>query len=138
MKNFHLEAHKYIGVKFRHQGRTTRGMDCVGLVIAAASDCGYDRYEEFAYGREPRNSVLQAVLKKHFGDPVDRQPQVNDVVLMRHRNSSAPSHVGIITTHRHGLGIIHSYSAIGKVVYQGLNDKMRSFIVEVYSWPVMS
>jgi cell wall-associated NlpC family hydrolase len=134
MDNFHIEAYKYIGVKFRHRGRTRRGMDCVGLVIAAAEDCGYDRYEEFPYGREPRNAVLQSVLKQHFGKPVHREPQVNDVILLKLKPNGPPSHVGIVTTHPNGLGIIHSYGTIGKVTYQGLTDKMKDLIVGVYQW----
>ena len=134
MKDFHKEAHKYIGVPFRHRGRTTRGLDCVGLLILAAQDCGYDQYKEFPYGSEPRNSILAGVLHRHFGDPVDREPEINDVVLMRLRKGGEPSHVGIITTHPHGLGIIHAHGAVERVVYQRLSDYMRTGIVGVYSW----
>ena len=134
MKNFHLEAHKYIGVPFLHRGRTTRGLDCVGLLILCAIDCGYDQYKEFAYGREPRNSILEGVLADHFGEPVDRPPQINDVVLMRLRKGGEPSHVGIITTHPHGLGIIHAYGEIERVVYQRFTKSMAARIAGVYSW----
>ena len=138
MKNFHKEAHKYIGVPFRHRGRTMRGLDCVGLLILTAIDCGYDKYKEFAYGREPRNSILERVLHEHFGEPVDRDPQINDVVLMRLRKGNEPTHVGIITTHPHGLGIIHAHGAVERVVYQRLTDYMATGIVGVYSWHAKS
>ena len=134
MNNFHKEAHKYIGVPCRHRGRTERGLDCVGLLILVAKDCGYDEYQEFPYGREPRNSILEGVLHEHFGEPVDRPPQINDVVLMRLRPSAEPSHVGIITTHPHGLGIIHAYGDIERVVYQRFTNKMASTVEGVFSW----
>jgi len=134
MKRFHLEAHKYIDVPFRHRGRTSRGVDCVGLIILAAQDCGYDNYKEFPYGREPRNSILEGVLANHFGEPVDRDPQINDVVLMRLRKTGQPSHVGIITTHPDGLGIIHAYGEIGRVVHQRFTESMAARIAGVYSW----
>lgn len=136
-EDFHKHAHKYIGVPFRHQGRTDRGMDCVGLVVRCAMDCGYDKYKPFAYGRWPRLSVLQGVLKEHFGDPVDRYPQINDVVLMRLWRGAKPSHVGIITTHPNGLGIIHAYGAIRKVKHQPFTDEMMQRVAGVYQWPDM-
>ena len=134
MRDFHKEAHKYIGVPFRHRGRTTRGLDCVGLIILVAQDCGYDKYKEFPYGREPRNSILEGVLREHFGAPVDRDPRINDLVLMRLRKGGEPSHVGIITTHPHGLGIIHAYGEIERVVYQRFTNSMAKRIAGVYSW----
>lgn len=138
MDNFHLEAHKYLGVPFRHRGRTTRGMDCVGLLIRTAMDCGYDKYEEFPYGREPRNSVLEGVLEYHFGPPIDREPQINDVVLLRLRSMLEPSHVGIITNHPNGLGIIHAYGEIGKVALHRYTKDMAKRLVGVYVWPEKS
>jgi len=134
VKDFHKKAHNYIGAPFRHRGRTVRGMDCVGPLILCARDCGYTRYKEFAYGREPRNSVLESVLKDHFGDPVDRDPQINDVVLMRLRPGKDPSHVGIITDHPHGLGIIHAYGEIGRVVHQLYTSRLINKLAGVYSW----
>ena len=135
MNNFHLEAHKYIGVPFRHRGRTDKGLDCVGLVILAAKDCGYDKYEEFAYGSEPPSGVLCAVLAEHFGEPVDGEPQVNDVVLLRLHKGRNPTHVGIITTHPNGLGIIHTHSRTHRVVYQRITPKMKRLLASVYRWP---
>ena len=135
MINFHKEAHSYIGVPFIHRGRTRRGLDCVGLVILAAKDCGYKRYREFAYGREPRSTVLESVLNEHFGEPIDDKPAVNDVVLMQLKPNAAPSHIGIITTHPDGLGIIHAYGSVNRVVYHRLTEKVRSKITGVYRWP---
>lgn len=135
MMDFHEHAHKYIDVPFKHHGRSTRGMDCVGLIILTARDGGYDSYIEFAYGREPRNSKLQAVLKEHLGPPLHRPPQINDVVLMRLRRAKRPSHVGIITHHPSGLGIIHCYGEIRKVVYQLFSDTIAGQVMGVYACP---
>lgn len=33
-------ARRYLGVRFRMQGRTVEGLDCVGLIAAAARDVG--------------------------------------------------------------------------------------------------
>lgn len=135
MKGFHEYAHRYVGVRFHHRGRTARGLDCVGLVIRCAMDCGYDRYEEFAYGHEPRDSVLQGVLEKHFGVALPRLPRINDVILMRLRRGGEPSHVGIITHHPNGLGLIHTHSMLSCVTYQRLSPRVLQAIAGVYQWP---
>ena len=135
MKGFGAAALNYVGVPFKHRGRTAAGMDCVGLIIRAAMDCGYEGYEEFPYGREPRNSILEGVLEKHFGSRMARQPMENDVVLMKLKYSSEPSHVGIIIMHPEGgLGMVHAYGEIGRVVLQRLTPDMIKRIVGVYSW----
>lgn len=128
-------AEKYIGVPFRHQGRTMAGLDCVGLVILAARDVGYNDYVEFAYGREPRQDRLQKTLREHIGEPLDRPPRVNDIVLLRLPHSRAPSHVGIICEHPHGLGIIHAYGEIGMVKKQRFSQSMADRVAGVYEWP---
>ncbi len=137
MKDFHLEAHKYINVPFRHRGRTDRGLDCVGLLILAAKDCGYDRYKEFVYGREPDSVVLEAILATHFDGPIDGPPEINDVVLLRLTPEVAPTHVGIITDYPdiNNLGIIHAYGKVQKVVYHRYTQKIADHVVGIYRWP---
>ena len=137
MQNFHIEAHKYIDVPFKHQGRTTRGLDCVGVPILSAWDCGYRRYKEFAYGREPDPVVLVAILEYHFGARVAHPPEVNNVILASLHLGGPAVHVGIVTTYPYGntLGVIHAYGTIGRVVYQGLSEKMMQHVVGVYEWP---
>ena len=127
-------ALKYVGVKFRHLGRTENGMDCVGLLLLAARDCGYLAEGIPVYGREPRNGLLQGQLKDHLGKPVDRDPKPNDIVAMSLRTDGQISHVGIITKHPYGLGLCHTYGEIGRVVHQLLDDRRINQITEVYEW----
>ena len=131
-------ALKYVGVKFRHRGRTDRGVDCIGLLLLAARDCGYLAEDIPVYGREPKNGLLQGNLRVHLGEPVNRELRVNDVVAMSLRTDGQISHVGIITEHPHGLGICHAYGEIGRVVHQRLDERRRSKIAEVFEWQVQS
>ncbi len=135
IENFHLKAHKYIGVRFRHRGRTERGLDCIGLLVLTAKDCGYDIYKEIPYGREPKNAMMEAQFFEYLGNPVDKKPEVNDIVLMKLRPEAQPSHVGVITHHPHGLGIIHAYGEAGRVVHQRFSNKIANKVVGVYEWP---
>jgi len=134
-KSLSEAALEYVGVKFIHRGRTRRGVDCVGLVILAAQDCGYLAEDLPAYGREPRNGLLEKTLADHLGAPVNRAPAVNDVVVMSLQSGQQPSHVGIITHHPNGLGIVHAYGEIGRVAHQRLDTNKIKRIAEVYEWP---
>lgn len=46
-------ARSYLGVKWKHQGRSRAGVDCVGLVIIALHDCGIPINARANYGRTP-------------------------------------------------------------------------------------
>lgn len=43
-------ARKYLGTKFVHQGRTSHGLDCVGLGMKAFRDCGVILKDFRGYG----------------------------------------------------------------------------------------
>lgn len=128
-------AMKYLDVPFRHRGRTPNGLDCVGLLVLAARDLGYIAQDKKVYGREPFNDGLREMLVNNNCVPVTRPLQIDDIVLMKHRTQDPePSHVGIITPHPYGLGIIHAYAAIGKVALHRLDALRKSQVVEVFQW----
>ena len=132
-------AHGYVGTPFLHMGRSARGLDCVGLLWIVARDLGLRFEDSPYYGREPaRNNnsfQLADYLGRAFGEPTELPPVPNDVVLMKLRPRFAPSHVAMVAPHRYGLGLIHSYGEVGRVVYQRLDEKRAAQIVGVYEWP---
>ncbi len=46
-------ARRWLGVPFRHQGRSRLGVDCVGLVVRALEEAGLPVADDTAYGRRP-------------------------------------------------------------------------------------
>jgi len=132
--NLSQAALKYVNTPFLHRGRTLHGVDCIGLILLAAIDCGYVPANIPTYGREPRNGLLSYGLQDRLGKPLERDLQANDIVVQRLHEGGEPSHVGIITDHPHGLGIVHAYGEIGRVVHQRLSDARRRLITEAYQW----
>ena len=126
----HEAAMEYLGVPFRHRGRTRNGLDCIGLIILAARAMSVPVFDQKVYGREPWRDGLRAHLQAHLGDPVDRPIQVDDVLLMRLRPEQEPSHVAIVAPHPYGLGMVHTYGEIGRVVYHRIDDHRHRQIVE--------
>lgn len=132
-------AMSYVGCPFQHMGRSRKGLDCVGLLVLVARDMGWTVKDSPHYGREPaRNNnsfQLADYLRANLGEPVQREPQPNDVLLLKLRPRFAPAHVAMVAPHRYGIGMIHTYGEIGKVVYHRIDQTRRAQIAGVYAWP---
>jgi len=46
-------ARAWLGIPWRHQGRSARGVDCAGLVVLVARELGLADYDKQTYGRRP-------------------------------------------------------------------------------------
>jgi len=130
----------YIGTPFSHRGRTRNRLDCAGLLVAVGRDMGYRVRDLRIYGRVPYDDGLERFLESNCGPPVTREPQVNDILLLRHRPELPPGHLALVTPHPSagGLGMVHTYGELGKVVNHILNDTWRRKIVAVYEWPSLN
>ncbi|MGQ4661355.1 NlpC/P60 family protein [Lysobacter sp. F6437] len=119
---------------WRHQGRTSRGIDCLGLVALSFSAVRRVVDRE-GYGRTPYNRQLRASLIEHFGPPIGRDDlRPGDVVTLRWTGEER--HVAIVTDHPEGLGLIHCYDRApggapgGRVIEHRLSPDYLSRIVE--------
>lgn len=124
----------YLGVPFKHRGRTRLGIDCAGLVICALSDLGSDARDLRIYGRTPHKDGLRQIVQENLGKPCGEGGhglQVGDILLMKfHRE---PHHIGVVGDYIHGgFSLIHSYGDAGRVVEHRLDPVWLSRIVESY------
>ncbi len=131
---FIAEARRYVAaaVKFKHQGRSMRGVDCAGLVAVCLAAVGFAPEDCDAYGREPHQQRLRGYMVRNFGEPIDRnEMRPGDTVLMCFRGE--PSHVAIIGDYVYGgLSLIHSYAMVRKVVEHRIDAEWNRYIVEVF------
>lgn len=142
------QARTYIGVRWKHRGRSRNGMDCAGLPWLVYSDLG-DPRPDFAdargrlvYGRDPFNDGLIGALTRALGEPVwtgskGAAPrsllQLGDLLLMA--PASLPRHVAIVGDDPlYGLSIIHADGTqdVSRVVEVGLSDKLLAQVVAVF------
>lgn len=124
-------ARKYLGVPWRHRGRTAKGLDCGGLPILAYADLGVDLPDLRAYGREPHHDGLTQAVVAALGEPVADGPREGDVCVFRFTVN--PHHVGIITTLPYGgLGLLHAYGEAGKVTEHRLDGWWLDRITSVH------
>lgn len=116
-------ARRYIGVPFRHQGRSVLGLDCIGLVVCAARDIGLTLRDRTDYPRDP-NGELPAELAAQT-EPAD-SVRPGDLALMAF--AGQPTHVAILA----GDTLIHGYASVGRVVEHRIDARWRSRIVSVH------
>lgn len=128
-------ARQLIGVRFRHQGRSLNGLDCAGVIWWVEKQLGREPVDVPAYRTTPWKDGLREAVEAHYGPPVAREPQVNDVLLMTH-SCKEPQHLAIVGLHPLGcLSIIHAYAgnSARKVVETILDEPWRKKIVAVYA-----
>lgn len=134
------QARTYLGVKWKHRGRSRKGIDCAGLPLCVYADLGVKLPDIERYGREPHRDGLMAGIRAALGEPVQGM-QVDDVALMTSgaQGSKEPHHIGIIGDHPHyQFSLIHADGTLGvsKVVEVGLSDAYKNRIVAIFRRPV--
>lgn len=125
-------ARRYLGTPFLHQGRDpTRGIDCIGLLVAAAKDCGLHglaAHDFTGYARNPAAQVLESRLSAALSSADDLQPGY--IVSVDFFGKTR--HVGIIGEHCGRLTIIHTYNRPSKVIEHGIDEKWLRRIKGIY------
>lgn len=137
-------ARSYLGVKWRHRGRSRVGVDCGGLPWVMYAECGEVLPDRRDYGRDPFREGLQAAMVEALGDPIWRGAKGTcsrdllrpaDVVEMS--PASTPRHVAIVGDDLlHGLSLIHADSRPSdgnpRVVELGLSSTDLGLITAIY------
>lgn len=121
-EQFVAGARSLVGVPWLHQGRSRRGIDCIGLPKLAAESQGLDVdgflgdlgvVDSRNYGRTPSGGLL-ATLERHCQKI--EEPVTGCLILIQFPGEKMPRHFGIYT----GKGtIIHANGKIGRVVEHG-------------------
>ena len=127
------QARTHLNTRFKHQGRTPRGLDCAGLLVLTLTELGHSIVDRKSYGREPHKDGLRQTVQANMGQPLPAGAAMmpGDIVLMRFVRE--PHHLGILGDHpTAGLTLIHSFAEVGKVVEHRLDGRWASRILEVY------
>lgn len=125
------EARRWVGVPFRHQGRTRFGVDCIGLGIVVRNEC--EPWPEGMatptdYRRNPLET-LEVELKK-FCTQI-QHPEKGCFALIKWPKQKFACHVGLITPDH----IIHAYAGKKTVVETGYRDPWIRMTVSFWRMP---
>lgn len=138
-------ARRYVGVRFRHQGRSEQiGLDCLGLLMLVARDLGlHSRSKERPllgtldrndYSLLPDGGCLKAMLDEHLTPLRVTELAEGDVLLLTLDGN--PQHLAIASTLADGRsGIIHAYRQAGKVVEHQFASPWTDSVAAAYRLP---
>lgn len=110
-----LQARELVGVPWRHQGRATWGVDCIGLISLSFQKAGFDWakiigvVDKCDYGRNAQPELLRLVREhcEHLWRPID-----GCLIVIRFPQEKYPRHFGIYAQGN----IIHADARVGQVV----------------------
>lgn len=129
------EARLYVRLqtKWRHRGRSTVGVDCVGLVIVVAEAFGIKLQDQPGYSRLP-NGTLKQHLDANLISRPGASPKKGMIAVFR--DGTERMHVGIVSERFGGKPyVIHATTARKKVVEEPLDARMLANLVEYYDLP---
>ena len=120
-------ARSMLGTPWKHQGRSTRKVDCVGLVYVVAEKIGAlpEGVVIPPYRREPDGSV-QSYFEKYM-DRVSRTNLKPGTVLL-HSFAGSPFHASIVVDPDAGA-IIHAYASRRAVVLDLFKGRKNGMIL---------
>lgn len=132
MSDIVAAARTLIGVRYRHQGRSVDGLDCLGLVVLVAQSCRHSKVDYRDYGRQAVDDTMVRLCSQHLESIAIEDIQPGDVLVMRFENQR---HMAIVTDYPESLGMIHAYAGNRKVVEHRLDDAWKARIMRAYRFP---
>lgn len=113
------EALSWIGIRWRHQGRSRTGIDCAGLIIMVSNRLGYPCPDVYGYSRKPDgyDFLKQFTMRYDLKPKEDIKP--GDIVLFDDKR--LPCHCGIIVEIHKQPYFVHAHALKKKVVFDRLS-----------------
>lgn len=123
-------ARSYLGTKFHHQGRVPGvGLDCIGVVVCALTECNIPVVDKTGYGRIPSQGLFEQSVDEYCDRINIEDLKEGDFMLFAWRAEAM--HIAIVSNIA-PLTIIHAYSEVGRVVENEVDEKWRSRLCGCY------
>lgn len=128
-----IEARRWLGTRYRHQGRATTGVDCAGLVIEVAKSAAGSTFDINGYARVASDESMLALCEQQLQRIARSAMRPGDVLVLAFEHQR---HMAIVGDHpAGGLTLIHAYAPSRKVVEQGLDAAWLARVIGVYRFP---
>ena len=108
------EARTWLGVPWRHQGRSRTGVDCAGLVVQVARALELADYDTTAYSRRPQGQGFVAHFQAQMDGLAIPQAQAGDVLIFA--DQAYPCHCGFLTEWRDRPHLLHAHATRRQVI----------------------
>lgn len=114
------EARGWLGVPWKHQGRTRRGIDCAGLVILVGKALGVVDYDTTNYQRRTHSHDFLKHFRKNMKQKPITEAVPGDVILFR--DKQFPCHSSIVAEIGGAMTIIHAHALRRKVIEERMDQ----------------
>jgi cell wall-associated NlpC family hydrolase len=108
------EARSWLGVPWRHQGRSRAGIDCVGLVVMVARALELSEHDSTGYGRHAEGQALVAEFRDHMDGIALGAARPGDVLIFAER--AYPCHCGILSERLDHPHLVHAHALRRQVI----------------------
>ncbi len=130
---FVAAARGYLGVRWRHQGRSREGVDCVGLPIVCAQSVLGWTFPMPDYSATTQDETMLRMCREHLVPVEAAAMQPGDIAVLGFERQR---HMAILGDYPHGgLSLIHAYLPNRQVVECRLDDMWRARILSVFRLP---
>lgn len=131
------EARGWIGVPWRHQGRTRLGVDCAGHVILVARALGLGRGDHLPnYRREPIPDAFIAAFAAEMDSVRLDAKQPGDAVVLA--DDVYPCHCGFLSEKNGVLHLVHASARLKQVVEEPWSHEWPGKLRRVFAFRGLS
>jgi cell wall-associated NlpC family hydrolase len=127
------EARGWIGVPFRHQGRTRAGIDCVGLLVCVGRAMGLPAYDVTGYSRRAQGMGFIEHFRANLEEVAPAAAQAGDVVVFV--ETVYPCHTGILSERHGALHLIHAHAPRRVVLEEPFVGEWRDKLRFAFRFP---
>lgn len=127
-------ARELIGTRWRHQGRSHEGVDCIGLPVVVRSRLGLETLDFTNYGRIATDESMLVYCRERMVSIARNAIRPGDILVMAFGNQR---HMAIVGDYPGGhLSIIHAYAqAPRKVVEMRLDSHWMARVRGCFRFP---
>lgn len=121
------EARGWLGVPWRHQGRSSSGIDCVGLVVCVARALDLSDYDSTGYSRRAHGQGFVEHFRGNMDGVAIPDARSGDVLVFA--DQAYPCHCGFLTERLGHPHLLHAHATRRQVIeepYAGeWSDKIK-------------
>jgi cell wall-associated NlpC family hydrolase len=108
------EARGWLGVPWRHQGRSRSGIDCVGLVVCVAHALDLSDYDSTGYSRRAQGQGFVEHFRGNMDGVAIRDARPGDVLVFA--DQAYPCHCGFLTERFGHPHLLHAHATRRQVI----------------------
>ena len=126
-------ARTFAGVRYRHQGRSRDGLDCVGLPICVRAELGLPGMDFSGYAKVALDSQMLDLCRAHLVEVQRTDLQLGDLLV---QTDGIVRHMAIVADCVYGgFSIIHAWLPNRRVVECRLDDYFMQTVRGCFRFP---